>query len=92
MSLQLTVKLISKEETQVVGQNNFRKRLMIGETIEQYPQQIPFEFHHDAVDFLNDIAIGTEIKVTFNIKCKAWIKPGTTEPKYFPTMNGYRID
>lgn len=94
MSEILKKKVIVQEiqEPQSFGQNGFRKRLLIGKTIEQYEQEIPFEFQYDQVDVLDNYKPGEEITVSFNIKCKGYSPNSETPKKYFPTLVAFKIE
>lgn len=94
MSEVLKKKVIVSEiqETQHIGQNGFKKRILIGKTIEQHEQEIPFEFQHDKIELLDNYKVGEEITITFNIRCKGYAKTPEEPKKYFPTLVGYKIE
>lgn len=45
---------------------------LVEETGTQYPQKAVFSCFNDKCDLIEKINIGTEIKVSFNIKANAW--------------------
>jgi len=94
MSEVLKKKVIVSEiqETQSFGANGFKKRVLIGKTIEQYEQEIPFEFQYDQVDVLDNYKHGEEITISFNIRCKGYAKTAEEPKKYFPTLVGFKIE
>ncbi len=94
MSEILKKKVIVQEiqETQNIGQNGFKKRVLIGKSIEQYEQEIPFEFQYDLVELLDSYKPGEEITISFNIKCKGYSPNAETPKKYFPSLVGFKIE
>lgn len=78
--------------TQQIGSNGFTKRLLIGKTVEQYEQEIPFEFQYDQTELLNNYRPGEEVIVYFNIRCKGYSKFPDEPKKYFPTLVAYKIE
>lgn len=60
------VKQIGPVET--FGANGFRKRELIIQTVEEYPQFIKLEFVQGNVDLLNNIAEGENVKVNYNLR------------------------
>lgn len=89
MEVQGTVKLI--DETKTFGNNGFRKREMVVTTQEQYPQDIMIEFIQDKCDLLNAYATGQKVKVSINLRGRAWTNP-QGETKYFNSIQGWKID
>lgn len=71
--------------------DSFKKRELIVETNDQYPQTYCVEFTQDKVDLINDIAEGQEVNVQINLRGRPWTNPdGVT--KYFISINGWKID
>jgi hypothetical protein len=82
------VKVIS--ETAVFGDNGFRKRELVVQTEDQYPQSIQLEFVQDKVDLLNAFSLGDKVSVDINIRGREWTSPDGVV-KYFNTLQGWRI-
>jgi hypothetical protein len=62
-----TIKVIGAEE--VVGAaGTFKKRLVVVQTEEQYPQSIPVDFVQDKCSILDKFAIGDKVKVSVNVR------------------------
>lgn len=61
-------------KTEYVGQNSVEKRTfaIMGGDNPQYPQTIQFELFKDKVSLGDQIQIGQEIKVHFNIQGRDW--------------------
>ena len=71
--------------------DSFKKRELIIETSDQYPQTYCVEFTQDKVDLINDIVEGQEVNVKINLRGRSWTNPqGVT--KYFTSINGWKID
>lgn len=88
MELTGTIKVIG--ETQTFGNNGFRKRELVLETNEQYPQLILIEFVQDKCDLLNSYKVGQTVKIGINLRGRSWVNP-EGETKYFNSINGWRI-
>jgi len=78
-------------ETQVFGNNGFRKREIVVTTDEQYPQMLMIEFVQDKTDLLNNYSVGQDVKVSINLRGREWINP-QGEAKYFNSIQGWRIE
>jgi len=78
-------------DTQTFGANGFRKREMVVETFDQYPQSIMIEFVQDNVNLLDQYQLGQEVRVFINLRGREWVNPeGVT--KYFNSIQGWRIE
>jgi hypothetical protein len=82
------IKVVGK--TVEVGNNGFKKRELVVETEEQYPQYISINFIKDACDSLNGYNIGEKVSVGINLKGREWTSP-SGEIKYFNDIQGWRI-
>lgn len=83
-------KLKQINETQVFGNNGFRKREVVITTDEQYPQHILVEFVQDKCDLLNSFEAGQEAVIGVNLRGREWVSP-QGETKYFNTIQGWKI-
>ncbi|MEN8138321.1 MAG: DUF3127 domain-containing protein [Bacteroidota bacterium] len=78
-------------ETQTFGANGFRKRELVVETFDQYPQSIMIEFVQDNVNMLDQYQTGQEVRVFINLRGREWVNPeGVT--KYFNSIQGWRLE
>ena len=89
--MEVSGKLKHIYKTQTLGSNGFRKREVVIETDEQYPQTILVEFVQDKVDILDQYAVGQSVKISINLKGREWINP-QGETKYFNSIQGWRIE
>lgn len=67
--------------------DKFKKRDLIVEYAENptYPEFVKFEAHQDKCDKLNELSVGDEINLSFNIRGRPWTdKTGKTI--YFNTL------
>ena len=89
--MQVTGRLKLKFDTAVVSEK-FSKRdfvVTIDETT-QYPQYISMQLTQDKCSVLNDIIVGDEIKVDFNLQGREWNGPQGI--KYFNTLQAWKIE
>lgn len=69
----------------------FKKReVIITDNHDQYPQIIQFEFTQDRVDSLDNVAVGDEVKINFNLKGREW-KSKEGEMKVFNTLQAFAV-
>jgi hypothetical protein len=69
----------------------FIKSELVVTTEEQYPQHILIEFVQDKIDLLENLAIGTLVKVGINIGGREWVNP-KGETKYFNSIKGWKLE
>ena len=80
-----TIKVIGAEET-VGSAGTFKKRLVVVQTDEQYPQSIPVDFVQDKCSVLDKYAIGDKVKVSVNVRGNEY------NGKYYVSLNGWKIE
>jgi hypothetical protein len=89
--MEVTGKLHVKFDTQDVSAS-FRKRdfvLMIADN-PQYPQYVSFQLTQEKCAFLDLIAPGSDITISFNLRGRQWTSP-QGETKYFNTLEVWRV-
>ena len=82
--------LKSSLETQVISEK-FKKRSVILQTNEKYPQLLEINFVQDKVDLLNSYQIDQHVTIGINLRGNVW-KKSETDTRYFTEINGWRID
>lgn len=85
-------KLLEKHDVQNVSET-FRKREFIVEYAEnpQYPEFLKFELIQSNCDQLDNISVGADISVTFNLKGRKWTdKQGKVV--YFNSLQAWRVE
>jgi hypothetical protein len=70
---------------------SFSKREFVIETTDQYPQLVTFQITQDKCALLDNIQIGSQVEVSFNLKGREWTSPAG-EVKYFNTVEAWRVD
>lgn len=90
-SFEITGNLKLKQDTQVVSEK-FSKREFVLTTDQatQYPQFISLQLTQDKCNLLDNINVGEEIKVSFNLRGREWNGPQGT--KFFNSLEAWRIE
>ena len=79
-----TLKVIGELQTFCSG---FTKREFVIETPDdKYPQMVKFETVRDGTDLLNDLTLGDELKITFDVRGNEY------KGKYYVNLNAWRIN
>jgi single-stranded DNA-binding protein len=71
--------------------SSFKKRELVVETSEEYPQFISINFIQDKCDLLNNYKVGQEVKVGINLRGREWVNP-QGETRYFNDIQGWRVE
>jgi len=72
--------------TEEVGTKGFKKRLVVVETQETYPQLIPIEFVQDKCNLLDSVQIGQDVTVHINLRGSEY------NGRYYVQLQGWKID
>ncbi len=96
MSLEITGKLIVKENTIVVS-DKFKKREFVIELAEDingntYTNFAKMQLVQNKCEIIDKFNVGDVIKVSFNIKGTKWQKPGEDKVSYFTNLDAWRIE
>ena len=84
---EITGKIIVLNDAELVGAaKTFKKRVVVVETSEQYPQKIGIDFVQDKTSVLDKYKIGDEVKVSTNIRGQEY------NGKYYVSLNGWKIE
>ncbi len=84
MSGKVTGKVHFIDETREYGQRGFRKRQVVLEQENgQFTNYIPVDFLRDGCDTVNDLSVGDEIEVTYQLAGRKWQRDPKSEVKYF---------
>lgn len=79
-------KVIVIGQTETVGSaGTFKKRLIVVETSEQYPQKVPVDFVQDKCGILDKYKVGDEVTIGVNIRGNEY------NGKYYVSLNGWKI-
>jgi hypothetical protein len=79
-------KIIVIGETETIGAKDFKKRLLVVQTDEQFSQSLPIEFTQDKTNLLDKFKIDDLVKVSINLRGSEW------KGKYYANIQGWRID
>jgi hypothetical protein len=88
MQVKGTIKVINP--TQVISEK-FSKREFVLTDESQYPQDILFQATQDKCSLLDNIGVGQQVEVSFNLRGREWTSPAG-EVKYFNTLEAWRIE
>ena len=88
MQVKGTIKVIN--QTQVISEK-FSKREFVLTDESQYPQDILFQATQDKCSLLDNIGVGQQVEVSFNLRGREWTSPAG-EVKYFNTLEAWRIE
>lgn len=81
----LTGKAINIGETQTFP-SGFTKRILVIETAEDYPQEVPIEFVKDKCGLLDKINVGQDVTVSINIRGNEY------NGKWYSSIQGWKMD
>ncbi len=81
----LTGKVIRVGETEQI-KDTFKKRELVIETDDKYPQSIPLEFVQDKTELLNGISEGDSVTVSYNLRGREW------NGKYYVNVQGWKLE
>lgn len=83
--MNVTGRIIVLNDTEEVGTKGFKKRLLVVQTNEQYPQTIPIEFVQEKTELLNTFQIGQEVEVSINLRGSEY------NGRYYAQLHGWSI-
>jgi hypothetical protein len=88
--MEIKGKIFKIGETKEFGSKGFKKREMVVETNEQYPQRLLIDFIQDNCVTLDHYKVKDEVEVEIEIRGREWQSPdGVT--KYFSSFLGAQI-
>lgn len=83
-------KIIVLNNTKEYGSNGFKKRELVVETFEDYPQKLQIEFVQDKCDVLNSYQNGDNVIIGVNLRGREWENP-EGKIMYFNSIQGWKI-
>ena len=83
--MEIAGKIIMIGDIETFGAKGFKKRQIVVETIEKYPQSIPIDFTQDNCILLNSFIVGDFVSVAINVRGTEW------NGKYYVNLNGWKI-
>jgi single-strand DNA-binding protein len=77
--------------TELVVSEKFKKRTIVLETDDKFPQICEFQATQDKCDLLDALKVGQEVTIHFNLRGREWTNAGG-EVKVFNTLEVWKID
>lgn len=77
-------------DTQQVTDTFQKREFVVTDASSQYPQDILFQAVQGNCDKLNDVNVGDQITVSFNLRGREWTSP-QGEVKYFNSLDAWNI-
>ena len=72
------------DETKTYGQKGFRKRLVVLEQEnDRFTNYVPVEFVRDACDSVDELSVGDDVEISYQLSGRKWQKDPSAEVKYF---------
>ena len=72
------------EETKTYGQKGFRKRLVVLEQDNnRFANFIPLEFTREGCDTVDDLSVGDEVEISYQLSGRKWQKDASSEVRFF---------
>jgi hypothetical protein len=84
-----TVKVVNS--TIQVSEKFSKREFVLTDNSGPYEQHISFQTTQDKCVLLDNVSIGEQIEVSFNLKGREWTSP-QGEVKYFNTIEAWRIE
>lgn len=80
----LAGRVVEVTETKQISEK-FKKREIVIETDGRYPQLVQFVFAQEKTSLLDDVQIGQNAEIFFNVRGRKW------KDRYFVELSGWRI-
>jgi hypothetical protein len=88
----ITGTLKVKNAEQQVSEKFRKREFVITDNSSQYPQHISFQLTQDKCSLIDNVKVGDEIKVFFNLRGREWKSPKDGELKYFNSLEAWKIE
>ena len=85
MAYDLTGKVKLIQDAQTFGSGFTKREMVVVVEDGKYPQEINLEFVQDKVSLLDNVQVGQEVTVTFDIRGREY------NGRYFNNLQGWRI-
>ena len=85
MAYELTGKIKLVQEPKTFDSGFTKREMVVVVEDGKYPQEINIEFVQDKVSLLDDLQVGQEVTVTFDIRGREY------EGRYFNNLQGWKI-
>ena len=87
-------KLLKIDDIQTIKYNDkeFKKRNIVVETDEKYPQKLSIEFSGDKTVIFGGFKVGDDVNVGINLRGREYKDKKSGELRYFNSIAGWRIE
>jgi hypothetical protein len=89
--MQITGIIKVKKDEQSVSEKFKKREFVLTDNSSQYPQYISLQLTQDRCSLLDQVQVGENVVVHFNIRGREWTSP-QGEIKYFNTLEAWKID
>lgn len=89
--MQITGIIKVKKDEQNVSEKFKKREFVLTDNSTQYPQYISLQLTQDRCSLLDQVQVGENVVVHFNIRGREWTSP-QGEIKYFNTLEAWKID
>jgi hypothetical protein len=78
------------EETKTFGQKGFRKRTVVLEKDNgRFTNYVPVDFLRDACDTVDEMKVGDEVEISYQLSGRKWQRDAQSEVKYFLSAEAF---
>ena len=78
------------EETKTFGQKGFRKRTVVLEKDNgRFTNYVPIDFLRDACDTVDEMNVGDEVEISYQLGGRKWQRDAQSEVKYFLSAEAF---
>ncbi len=85
-----TLKLV--KPIQNVSESFKKREFVVTDNSSKYEQHYLFQLSQDKCDMIDKFNIGEQLTVTFDIRGREWTPKDSSEPKYFVSLDAWRLD
>lgn len=78
------------EETKTFGQKGFRKRTVVLEKDNgRFTNYVPVDFLRDSCDTVDEMKVGDEVEISYQLSGRKWQRDANSEVKYFLSAEAF---
>lgn len=93
MNVELTGQLKVVNQKEVISDKFTKREIVIAtDTDTQYPQPICIQLNQKIIDSVDNLQIGTFLKVSCNLRGREWFNPTKNITQYFNTIEAWKIE
>ena len=88
--MEVTGKIKTIKQVEKIS-DKFKKRELVIETHDKYPQPLLLEFVQDNTALLDNFSQDQDVKIGINLRGREWTSP-QGETRYFNSIQGWKIE